>query len=67
MKKTIVSIIMFLVSLPVYVLLIAIFIYWCIWFIPIGSLFQVTRINTLSDWFEKIDRFFMQILRKFIG
>lgn len=67
MKKTIVPIIMFLVSLPVYVLLIAIFIYWCVWFIPLETLFRVTRINTLSDWFEKIDRFFMQILRKVFG
>lgn len=65
MKKTIVSIIIFLVSLPVYVLLILIFLYMCIWLIPVEKLMKVCRINNLSCWAEKIDGFFMKYIRKF--
>ena len=65
MKKNIVSIIIFLVSLPVYVLLIVIFLYMCIWLIPVETLMKVCRLNTLSDWHEKIDSFFMEQIRKF--
>lgn len=65
MKKTIVSIIIFLVSLPVYVLLIAIFLYMCIWLIPVETLMKVCRLKNLSSWAEKIDGFFMKQIRKF--
>ena len=65
MKKTIVSIIIFLVSLPVYVLLIVIFLYMCIWLIPVETLMKVCRLKNLSSWSEKIDGFFMKQIRKF--
>jgi hypothetical protein len=65
MKKNIVSIIIFLVSLPVYVLLIVIFLYMCIWLIPVETLMKVCRLNNLSSWAENIDGFFMKQIRKF--
>ena len=65
MKKTIVSIIMFLVSLPVYVLLVVIFAYLFFWIFPTELLHKACKIKNHDKWFEMIDSFFMKQIRKF--
>lgn len=65
MKKTIVSIIMFLLSLPVYVLLVVIFAYLCFWIFPTELLLKACKIKNLDKRYEMIDSFFMKQIRKF--